>query len=104
LQRSLSGERIACEVKERHVALARASLDRPLEQLATDALQLLADLDRSGFEVDVRPAQAERLTTPKSVKDEQQESCIERIGPGNCQELLGLVRRPGTDGTALPFW
>ena len=36
-------------------------LDRAEQEFATDALELLANVDRPGIEVDVIPAQAEGL-------------------------------------------
>ena len=48
----------------------RLGLDRRQEELATDALQLLADLDGPGVKVNIIPAQAERLASAQAIEDE----------------------------------
>jgi hypothetical protein len=82
--------------------LSGSCLDRPQDQLALDALELLADLDRACVKVDVGPAQAEGLTAPQAVADEQHERGVKQIGPGR-EERLGLVSAPWPDGATLPL-
>jgi hypothetical protein len=57
---------LAGEVEQRHVALSGASLHRAEDQAALDALELLADLDRSYLKVDVGPTQAEGLAAAQA--------------------------------------
>jgi len=83
--------------------LSGAGLERREEQLAPDSLQLLANLDCPGVEVDVVPAQAESLAASQAVEDEHDERRVQRIGLGRSQELPGLGGRPGPDGTAFRF-
>ena len=93
---------LAGEVEQWHVTLAGSCLDRPEDQLALDALKLLADLDRARVGIDVGPAQAEGLAATQAIEDEQHECGAQRIGPGRTEELLGLVSAPGPDGATLP--
>jgi hypothetical protein len=93
----LNLERLANNVEQREPALACACLDRRLEQLARDALQLLANPDRPGVEVDVLPAQTKRLATPQAVEDEHGERGVQRVILGCGQELSQLIG-PRWDG------
>jgi hypothetical protein len=76
-------ERVAHEVEQRQLSFASGRLDGRLEQLTSDALELLADLDRPGVEVNVFPTQAECFTTAQAVKDEQHERGVQRVGLGS---------------------
>ena len=51
-------ERLAGEVEQREAAPSGVGLDRPKDELAADALQLSANVDSPGIEVDVVPAQS----------------------------------------------
>jgi hypothetical protein len=59
----LRGEGLAGEVKQWEGPLARAGLDRAELEFAADALDLLADVDDPGVEVDVVPATVSRHAT-----------------------------------------
>ena len=78
-------------------------LDRPEDELAADALQLSANVDSPGGEVDVVPLQSQCFATAQAVEDEQDERWIQRIGPGDGQEPACLGSGPGADRAALPF-
>jgi hypothetical protein len=62
-------ERLADNMEERKAASDCTDLDWCEEQLATDALKLLANPHRSGVKVDVFPAQAESFVTSQAVED-----------------------------------
>jgi hypothetical protein len=57
LPAELRGEGLAGEFKQRKGPLARVGLDRAELKFATHALDLLADVDSPGVEVDLVPAQ-----------------------------------------------
>src|SRR5579859_7641999 len=56
-------ERLASKVKQRKVTLPGMGLDRAELELATNALKLLANVDRPGHEVNILPAQSESFAT-----------------------------------------
>jgi hypothetical protein len=91
-------ERVAYEVEQRQISFASSGLDGRQEQFASDALELLADLDRPGVKVDVLPAQAEGFTTAQAIEDEQDERSVQRVGLGSrassyLARFWGLRRR-----------
>jgi hypothetical protein len=83
--------------------LSGACLDPAEDQLALNALELLADLDRAPLEADGGPVQAKGLAATQAAEDEEHERRVQRVGPGSSEELLGLVGGPGPDGGALPL-
>jgi hypothetical protein len=60
-------------LEQRQVTPSGAGLNRRLEQPAADALNLPADPDRPGIEVDVIPAQAKRFAAPQTIEHQQDE-------------------------------
>ena len=52
-------EGLACGVQQRECAAPGVGLDRAEDELAADALDLLANMDGSSVEVDVAPVQAQ---------------------------------------------
>jgi hypothetical protein len=78
-------------------------LDRAKLEFAVDTLQLLTDVNDSGVEVDVFPAEAEHLAAAQAVEDQQHERAVQCVGPGCFYETRGLLCRPGTDDGPVPF-
>lgn len=63
-------EGLAGGVEQRECAAPGVGLDRAEDELAADALDLLADMDSPGVEVDVGPAQAQDFAAPQAAEDE----------------------------------
>jgi hypothetical protein len=79
-------ERVARKVEQRQVSFASRGLGARQEKIPTDALELLADLDRPGVEIDILPAQAQSFVPSQAVEDEQNERDVQRIGLGSSQK------------------
>src|SRR6516225_5035021 len=103
LPADLRGEGLAGEVKQREGPLARVGLDWAELEFAADALDLLADVDCPGGEVDVIPAQPEDFAPAQTINNKQHEGAVQRISLGRGDEALGFFRRPGTERVTPPF-
>src|SRR5262249_24758211 len=96
-------ECLAGEIEQRQSSPSSVGLDRPEDELAADALQLAANVDGPGVEVDIVPAQSECFATAQAVEDEQDERWVQRIVPGDGQEPACLDSGPGANRAAMPF-
>src|SRR3974390_1451819 len=103
LPAGLGGEGLAGEFKQRESPLARVGLCRAELEFAADALELLADVDSPGVEVDVVPAQPEDFAPAQTINNQQDERAMQRISLGRGDEALGFFRCPGTERVAPPF-
>lgn len=81
--------RVACKVEQRQVSFASRGLGGRQEKVTTDALELLADLDRPRVEIDILPAQAQSFAQSQAVEGEQNERDVQRIGLGRSQKANG---------------
>lgn len=73
---------------------AGVGFGRALDQLAVDALELVADPDQPRVDVDVGPPQPEDLAAAQAVVRHQGQCRVERVFPGGVEEVAQLVERP----------
>jgi hypothetical protein len=94
------GERMSSQPEKREIPVARTGLDRADVKLSLDALHLLADADRVA--VDVRPAQAQNLTAPQPVEQQQHERGMKRIISRRGEERQSLSIGPRDHLSGFP--
>nr|WP_305070147.1 hypothetical protein [Micromonospora sp. WMMC415] len=85
------------DVGQGESGVGRLGLGVPVEELSAYALQLAADGQLSGVEVDVCPGESERFVLAQSGDEDQGVGGVEEVlvCSGGLQELPRLVARPG---------
>jgi hypothetical protein len=77
-------ERGDTQIGQRQGRLRGFCLDVPAEQLVTDSLDLLTDIEFRGPEVDQLPGKPEHLTLAQAQDQNQAKGGIERFSRGAC--------------------
>jgi hypothetical protein len=90
-------ERGNAQVGQRQRCLGCFGLDLAANELASDSLELLADVQLGVIEVDLIPGQAEDFTPTQAEDEDQHEGRLERSAgmPGRFEEPPGVINGPG---------